>query len=501
MIRRGPGPWSAAVLAVALAGCVVGPKYHRPSAPLPTTFKEAAGWTPSHPVDAIDRGAWWSMFNDPELDALERRVAVSNQTVKQFEAIYRQAHQITAEARASYFPTVSALARVAQSTGGVGAAGGAGLTTPTVGGVTTPAIGGVTTPTTTGSASSTSTTTYEPLAEATWVPDLWGRIRRTVESNRELAQASAADVANARLAAQTLLAEDYFQLRVLDQEVRLFGDAIAGYQQLVKLTQDQFREGTQPESAVLAAQTQLYGAQAAQAALGVIRAQMEHAIAVLTGVPPADLAIAPTPFSSDVPTPPLTVPSVLLERRPDIAGAERRMAASNALVGVAVASYFPTVTLSGDYGSAASSLGQLFKASTTLWSYGADATEVLLDFGLRRAQVRAARAFYDQEVAVYRQTVLVAFQGVEDELAALRIIQEEQKALILSEQAARRTVKLDLDEFREGTVDYTTVIAAQAILLTASINVAVATGNRLTASVLLVENLGGGWTTADLPRG
>jgi NodT family efflux transporter outer membrane factor (OMF) lipoprotein len=494
MTRRGPGPWSAAVLAVALTGCVVGPKYHRPSAPISANFKEAAGWTPSHPVDAIDKGAWWSMFNDPELDGLERRVAVSNQTVKQFEAAYRQAHAITAEARAAYFPTVSALAHAAQSKSPVG-------TTSGVGSVTTGTVGGVTTPTTAGSSSSSATTTYEPLLEATWIPDLWGRIRRTVESNRELAQASAADIANARLAAQTLLAEDYIQLRVLDQEVRLFGDAIVGYQLLVKLTEDQVREGTQPQSAVLAAQTQLYGAQAAQAALGVIRAQMEHAIAVLVGVPPADLTIAPTPFSSDVPTPPLTVPSVLLERRPDIAAAERRMAASNALVGVAVASYFPTVTLSGDYGSAASSVGQLFKASTTLWSFGADAAEVLLDFGLRRAQVRAARAFYDQEVAVYRQTVLVAFEGVEDELAALRIIQEEQKALILSEQAARQTVKLDLDEFRQGTVDYTTVIAAQAILLTASINVAVATGNRLTASVLLVENLGGGWTSADLPRG
>lgn len=494
MTRRRPGPWSAAVLAVALGGCVVGPKYHRPAAPMSANFKEAAGWTPSHPVDAIDKGAWWSMFNDPELDALERRVAVSNQTVKQFEAAYRQAHAITAEARASYFPTVSALAHAAQSKGAAGTTSGAG-------GVTTPTVGGATTPTTTGSTSSRATTTYEPLLEATWVPDLWGRIRRTVESNRDLAQASAADIANARLAAQTFLAEDYFQLRVLDEEARLFGDAIVGYQRLVKLTRDQVREGAQPESAVLAAETQLYAAQASQAAVGVLRAQMEHAIAVLIGVAPADLTIAPTAFRRDVPTPPLTVPSILLERRPDIAAAERRMAASNALVGVAVVSYFPTVTLSGDYGSAASSLGQLFKASTTLWSFGADAAETLLDFGFRRAQVRAARAFYDQEVAVYRQTVLVAFQGVEDELAALRIIQQEQQALLLSEQAARQTVKLDLDEYREGTVDYTTVITAQAFLLTASINVAVATGNRLTASVLLVENLGGGWTTADLPRG
>jgi NodT family efflux transporter outer membrane factor (OMF) lipoprotein len=481
MTRRVPRPCRAALLAVALGGCAVGPNYHRPSAPVSAAFKEADGWTPSHPVDALDKGAWWSMFNDPELDALERRVAISNQTVKQFEAAYRQAHEIVAEARASYFPTVGALAHAGQSKGAV-----ANAATAATGGVTSGGTG--------------ATTSYEAALDATWVPDLWGRIRRTVESNKALAQASAADLANARLSAQAALAQDYFQLRVLDEETRLYSDTVAGYQRLVKLTQDQVREGTQPQSAVLTAETQLYGAQAAQTAVGVMRAQMEHAIAILVGVAPADLTVAPAPFRRDVPTPPLAVPSTLLERRPDIAAAERRMASGNALIGVAVASYFPNVTLSGDYGSAASSLGQLFKASSTLWSFGADATETLLDFGLRRAQVRAARAAYDQNVASYRQTVLTAFQGVEDELAALRIYQQEQATLLLTEQAAQQTVKLDLDEYREGTVDYTTVIAAQAALLATSLNVLIVIENRLNASVLLVENLGGGWTTADLPR-
>ncbi|HZZ31415.1 MAG TPA: efflux transporter outer membrane subunit [Phenylobacterium sp.] len=485
MTCRASRPWRAALLAVALGGCAVGPNYHRPSAPVSATFKEAAGWSPSHPVDTLDKGAWWSMFNDPQLDALERRVATSNQTVKQFEAAYRQAHEIVAEARASYFPTIGALAHADRSKG----TGGAPTATTT------------TTTTTPVPTSSRPTTTYEPVLEATWVPDLWGRVRRTVESDKALAQASAADLANAKLAAQAALAEDYFQLRVLDEQTRLFGETVAGYQQLVKLTQDQFREGTQPQSAVLTAQTQLYSAQAAQIAVGVMRAQMEHAIATLVGVAPADLTITPTPLNRDVPTPPLTVASTLLERRPDIAAAERRMASGNALIGVAVASYFPNVTLSGDYGSSASSLGRLFTASSTLWSFGADATETLLDFGLRKAQVRTARAVYDQDVASYRQAVLTAFQGVEDELAALRIFQQEETALLLTEQAAQQTVKLDLAEYREGTVDYTTVIAAQAILLTTSLNVLTVIENRLNASVLLVENLGGGWTTADLPRG
>ena len=489
MTRGGPWPWAAAVVAVALGGCAVGPNYSRPSAPAPPVFKEAAGWTPSHPVDALDKGAWWSMFDDPELDALEQRVAISNQTVKQFEAAYRQAHDIVAEARAAFFPTVSANAQAVRSKGPV-------ATSPTGGGATTGPAGVAA-----AGAATRPSTTFEATLEAAWVPDLWGKIRRTVESDTALAQASGADLANARLSAQASLAQDYFQLRVLDEQTRLYGDTVAGYQKLVKLTQDQVREGTQPQSAVLTAQTQLYGAQAALIAIGVMRAQMEHAIAILVGVAPADLTIAPAPFRRQVPTPPLAVPSTLLERRPDIAAAERRMASGNALIGVAVSSYFPDVTLSGDYGAATSSLGRLFTASSTLWSFGADAAETLLDFGARRAQVRAARAGYDEDVAVYRQTVLTAFQGVEDELAALRIYQQEQDVLLLTEQAAQQTVKLDLDEFREGTVDYTTVIAAQASLTSASLNVLTTVENRLNASVLLVEDLGGGWTTGDLPKG
>lgn len=478
MIRR---TWRTAAAAAALSGvlggCMSGPNYQRPEAPITPTFKEAAGWTPSHPVDALDKGAWWSMFNDPDLDALEQKVATSNQTVKQYEAAYRQAHEIVAEARATLFPTVSATGHAERSRGAA-----------------TTSSSGVTTAT-------SPTSSFEAALEASWAPDLWGKIRRTVESDKALAQASAADLANAKLAAQGALAQDYFQLRTLDEEKRLLSDTVAGYDRLVKLTQDQVREGTQPQSAILTAQTQLYGAQAQLIAVGVMRAQMEHAIAVLTGQPPAALTIAPKPYSRDVPTAPVTVPSTLLERRPDIAAAERRMASGNALIGVAVSAYYPDVTLTGDVGTAASSVGRLFSASTLLWSLGADATETLIDFGARKAQVRAARAVYDEDVAAYRQTVLTAFQGVEDELAALRIYQAQEAVLLQTEAAARQTVKIDLAEYREGSVDYTTVIAAEATQFSASQNVLTAIQNRTNASILLVENLGGGWSTTDLPKG
>lgn len=461
-----------AVTGSLLAGCTVGPDYHRPSTPMTPTFKEAAGWTPSHPVDALDKGDWWSMFNDPVLEGLEKRVAISNQTVKQYEAEYRQARALVAEARASFLPT---LGIAASATRAKGSSGGAG------------------TGSTTSGASSTSDA-FSTTLEASWAPDLWGKIRRTVQSNKALAQASAADLANARLSAQASLAQDYFDLRVLDEETRLYTDTLAAYQKFLKLTQDQVREGTQPQSAVLTAQTQLYSAQSSLIAVGVGRAKMEHAIAMLVGVGPADLTIARAGLSRDVPTPDATIPSTLLERRPDVAAAERRMASGNALIGVAVSAYFPDLTLSGDYGFASSNLSHLFSASNTLWSLGADVSETLLDSGLRRAQVSAAKAVYDEDVAVYRQTVLTALQGVEDELSSLRIYQQQQAVALQTEQIAQQTVKLDLDEYREGTIDYTTVITAQTTLMNASLGVLTVLENRFGASVLLVQNLGGGWS-------
>jgi NodT family efflux transporter outer membrane factor (OMF) lipoprotein len=478
---------SVAVAGALLTGCTVGPNYSRPTAPITPTFKEAAGWTPSHPVDAIDKGAWWSVFHDPVLDGLEQRIAISNQTVKQYEAAYREAHAVVAEARAAFLPTLSATASATRAKDSTGA--GAISTTS---GTSTNGAGA--------SASSSAYDSFGAAMEASWAPDLWGKIRRTVESDKALAQASAADLANARLAAQASLAEDYFDLRVLDEEARLYQTTVAAYQKFLKLTEDQVREGTQSRSAVLTAQTQLYQTQSSLIAVGVSRAQMEHAIAILVGVGPADLTIAPAKLSRDVPVPAADIPSTLLQRRPDVAAAERRMASGNALIGVAVSAYFPDLTLSGEYGVSGSNLGHLFSASNTLWSLGADASETLLDFGLRKAQVSAAKAVYDSDVAAYRQTVLTALQAVEDELASLRIYQQQQAVALKTEQSAREALMLDLDEYREGTIDYTTVITAQAALQTASLGVLTVLENRLVGSVLLIENLGGGWTSVDLPK-
>jgi len=492
-LRRLAG-WTALA---ALAGCTVGPDYHRPEAPVSPRFKEAAGWAPSQPADAIDRGAWWSMFHDAALDQLEQRVATSNQTVAEYEAAYRQAHQVVAEARSSLFPTVGVDADVTHSreSSGIGTTGATGAGTST-GGTTSGSTG----TTTTSTGGSSIRTSYVGELEASWVPDLWGKVRRTIESDKALAQASAADLANARLAAQGSLAEDYFALRVLDEQSRLYRDTVADYQKFLTLTTNQFKFGTQARSAVITAQTQLYGAQASLIDVGVRRSAMEHAIAVLVGVPPAALTIAPASFARDVPVAPVDVASSLLERRPDIAAAERRMASANAQIGVAVSAYYPSLTLSGDYGSGASSLGSLFTSAASLWSVGAELADTLIDFGARRAQVRASRAAYDESVATYRQTVLTAFQGVEDELSALHVYQQEQDVLLHTESSARQAVQLDTNQYREGTVDYTTVITAQATALAASQNVLTVLQERLQSSVLLVEDLGGGWSADQLPK-
>jgi len=467
-------------LSAALAGCMVGPTYQRPSAPVTPAFKEAAGWRPSDPADGIDRGAWWSMFDDPILDSLERRVATSNQTVKQYEAAYREAHAIVAAARASLLPTVGGTQNLQNShNGGASAATAAPASAASASATTSSAVG---------------------LLEASWVPDLWGKIRRTVESDESLAQASAAELANAKLSAQASLAEDYFLLRDLDEQAQLYRETISDYETYLQLTTFQFKEGTQPLSAVVSAQSQLYGAQALLISVGSTRAQMEHAIAVLTGAPPATLSIGLAPLSHDVPVAPAGVPSMLLQRRPDIAAAERQVSSANAQIGVAIAAYYPDLTLSAGYGASAGNLAGLFSAGTSLWSVGADLSATLLDFSQRRAQVAAARALYEEDVASYRQTVLTAFEGVEDELAALRVFQQQQEVLAQNEAAAREAVRLDLAEYREGVVDYTTVITAQAAALSASQNVFSVLAERYQASVLLVEDLGGGWTAGELPK-
>ncbi len=474
-----------------VAGCTVGPDYRRPSAVISTQFKEAEGWRPADPTDAIDKGAWWSIFHDPALDTLERRVAISNQTLKSYEAAYRQAHQIVKEARASFFPVLTANASI-QDQHSPG-----GSFTTTAGGATVVSSGGTNATNNLGS----STTTYSASVDASWAPDLWGRIRRTVESDVADAQASAADIANARLSAQSELAQDYFQVRVLDDQTALYRDTVAAYRKFLQLTTNQYKAGVAARADVISAQTQLLSAQAQLVDIGVARGQMEHAVAVLTGVAPADLTIPPAKLSRDIPVAPTGVASALLERRPDIAAAERRADAANATIGVEEAAFYPDVTLSGSYGGAQSGgVGRLFNLSNALWSVGSQAAETLVDFGARRASVRAARAAYDQEVAVYRQTVLTAFQNVEDELVALRVLEQEYAVRLQAEQAARQSQDLAVNQYRAGQVNYTTVITSQATALQASQSVLTVLQQRLQASVGLVEALGGGWDESELPR-
>jgi NodT family efflux transporter outer membrane factor (OMF) lipoprotein len=477
---------SSVALSAMMAACTVGPNYHRPTAPISTHFKEADGWRPSHPVDAIDKGAWWSVFNDPELDALERRVEISNQNIAQYVAAYREAHQITAEARASFFPTVSgSLGAEGEHAGGKG-----GSVTTSSGTVVSGGSGGST------------LATFSAGLSASWSPDLWGSIRRTVEGDVASAQASAAQIANARLSAQGELASDYYGLRINDAEQQLYRDTVAAYQKFLTLTQNQYASGTVARTNVVAAQTQLLGAQAQLVDLQTQRAQYEHAIAVLMGASPSEVTIAPVTQSKfDVPVPPVTLPSDLLERRPDIANAERLMAQANAQIGVKEAAFYPTVPLTASYNHSGASLGELFSASNEIWTAGASAAETLIDFGSRRAAVRAARAAYDESIAVYRQTVLTAFQGVEDNLAALRTLQQEAGVRQQAVDAANLAVQLDLNQYKAGTVDYTTVITAQATALTDGVAVLTVQQQQLQASVTLIQDLGGGWRQSDLPKG
>ncbi len=360
---------AAVMLVSSLGGCVVGPNYQRPTAPVSATFKEADGWKPSQPADGIDRGAWWSIYNDPVLDQLERKVAISNQNIAAAEAAYRQARALTAEARSEYFPVISGQATAERSKrGGVVSVSGDNLASP----------------------GSTTSNTFNGQLGATWAVDLWGRIRRTVEENREAAQSAAADIASARLSAQTELAVDYFSLRVNDAQKVLLDDTIKNYQRALDITQNQYDAGVAAKADVITAQTQVQNAQASAVDLGVQRAAYEHAIAMLIGAPPAELTIAFAPAPRDVPVAPLNVASTLLERRPDIAVAERSMASANAGIGVAVSAYYPDLTLSGAFGYSSSKLSNLFRASNQLWSFGPSLADNLIDFGARKAQVQQA---------------------------------------------------------------------------------------------------------------
>ncbi len=470
--RRSAG-FLAGAAAAMLAGCAVGPRYQRPEVAAPPAFKEAAGWKPAAPADAVLRGAWWEAYGDEVLTDLEARVATANPTLQQAQANYEQARQFARADRTALLPTVSAVGSTqrAKSPAGRAAAAPAGATT-----------------------------SYSASLQAAWEFDLWGRLRRTTEAAVATAQANAADVALVRLSLQTTLAEDYITLRSLDERRRLLEGAVEAYRRTLTISQNRYDAGVTARSDVVSAQTQLDNARAQLIDVGVQRAQLEHAIAVLTGRAPAEVTIAPQPaFALAMPAIPPQLPASLLERRPDVAEAERQVAAANARIGIQTAAWFPAISISASDGFQGSVLDQLLTAPNRFWSLGAQAAESLLDWGQRNADVRAARAAYDASVAGYRQTVLGALQEVEDNLASLHILEEEAQVEDAAVGEAAEAARIALNEYNAGTVDYTTVATAQVAELNSRISALTILRSRLTSSVGLISALGGGWTTADLP--
>ncbi|HVN00064.1 MAG TPA: efflux transporter outer membrane subunit [Caulobacteraceae bacterium] len=462
----------------ALSACEVGPNYHRPETPTPQAYKEIAGWTPANPSDAVDRADWWTLFNDPVLNDLEQKVATSNQSLAASEAAYRQARALVSEQRAAFWPTISAgaAANVAKSSG-------AGVVS-TGGGVIPSGRGAV--------------STYPLQLGGTWEPDLWGRVRRGVESAKANAEASAADVANTRLSAELELAADYISLRALDEQKRFDDDTVKAYEESLVITRNKYNAGVISLSDVDASETQLHNARAADIDLGNRRAQMEHAIAILTGQLPEALAIAPAPWTLKPVDIPPGVASTLLQRRPDVASAERKAASASAQIGVATAGYFPNVTLSGTGGTEATRIAQLFTPQSFFWNVGVSAAETIFNGGLTHAQVQSARATYDEAVANYRQTVLSAFGQVEDNLAAQRVLAAEQPDQQAAVDSADQNLRIVENQYRAGTVDYTTVVVARAQDVQAHNAELALEASRLTTTVDLVVALGGGWNATEL---
>lgn len=469
-----------------LTACAVGPDYERPSAPVPTTYKEAGqdgkviqaaltsvpradSWRPANPQEA-GLEPWWSVFDDPVLDGLMRQVEVSNQTLKASEAAYRQAQALVEESRSSFFPILS-ISGAGRRSGPVGS--------------------GRTSTTRTSSGGGGAQTLYDVGLDGSWAPDVWGRIRRTVESDEAAVQASAADLAAARLSAQAQLAAAYVQLRIADERKKLLEASIAAFRRSLEIAQNRYAAGTATLADVFTAQTQVRSTESQLIALGVQRAQLEHAIAVLIGRPPADVSLAPEPLRMAIPAIPPGIPSALLERRPDIAAAERQMAQTNALIGVAESAYYPDILINGSISNTASIIPKLFQAPTALWALGAQIAETLFDGGSRDAVVKLRRASFDQSVAQYRQTVLTAFREVEDQLAAQRVLAQQAAVQADAVRLAREAERLTLNQYRAGTLPYSSVLTAQTATLSDEENALAIQQSRLLAAVSLLQALGG----------
>jgi NodT family efflux transporter outer membrane factor (OMF) lipoprotein len=488
---RRPAPLLLALVpALALlSGCTpIGPNYkNAPPLPAPPAFKEPApanfkeaeaeGWKQSQPGDAYLKGKWWEVYNDPALNALEEQVSISNQNVLQSEALYRQAKATVQAARAGLYPTLTSTPAITVTSLGGNAAG---VNTGVSAGAVTRSL-------------------FDLPFTASWEPDIWGNIRRGITAAATTAQATEGDLENAKLLYQSELAQDYFSLRGSDAEAALLTRTNASYEEYLTLTRNRFNGGVASDLDVAQAEAQLYGTQAQLIDLGVQRAQYEHAIAIMTGKAPAELTI-PARAEVRLPPPvPVGVPSQLLERRPDVAAAERRVASANEQIGIAMAAFYPNLTLSGSLGLEANSLLKWFTWPARVWSVGPQLAETLFDAGRRKAVIAEERAAYDSTAAAYRQTVLTAMQQVEDNLAALRILEGEDVRLQDTIEAANRALTVSTAQYTAGTANYLTVITAQATLLTAQVNAVTLDTRRLTASVLLIQALGGGWNSSDLP--
>ena len=464
-----------ALAALQLTGCVVGPKYHQPAVQAPPAYKEVGDWKPAEPNDQNLGGNWWTVFQDPQLDSLELQVDVSNQNLKAAEAQFQQARAALRYNRADYYPTVTA-------------GPSATRTRVSANAPTSSLLRG---------------TTFNDFVfpfDVSYQADVWGRVRKTVESSREQAQASAADLATVNLSMHADLAVDYFQARSLDAQEQLLNTTVTQYEQALELNESRFQGGIASEVEVEQAKTILQTTRAQAIDVGVARAQFEHAVAILIGKPPAEFSLPPLPLTAPPPHIPVGVPSVLLERRPDIAAAERLVASANAQIGVAKSAYYPTISLGASGGFESSSITTLLNGPSGLWSLGLSAVGTVFDVGRRRALTDQARSAYDSQVANYRQTVLNGFQQVEDNLAAVRILENEAKVQDQAVGAAQRSLDLSITRYKGGVTSYLEVITAQNAALTDEVTAVNILGRRMANTVLLIQALGGGWDRSSLPE-
>jgi len=460
-----------------LSACTMGPNYVKPEVQAAVAFKEQQGWKLAAPQDTLPKGKWWELFGDSELNVLVAQVEVSNLNIKAVEAQYAQARALLQQARADYYPTV---------TGGLSFSRNKYATNNTNATNYDPTIN----------------STYRVNADASWEPDIWGRVKRSVEAGDTSLQASAADIEAAKLSAQAVLAQDYYMLRIADARKQLFDDTVAAYEKSLKLTQNQYAVGVVARADVVAAETQLKSAKAQAVDVGIQRAQMEHAIAVLIGKAPANFSIpvATTAFVTTLPAIPLGIPSALLERRPDVAAAERRAASANAKIGVTEAAYYPALTLSATLGFQSRSFSQWLDYPSRFWTLGSALAQTIFDGGLRKAKTAQAVAVYDETATNYRQSVLIAFQEVEDNLVALGILDEEAQLQADAVKSARESAQIATNQYKAGIVTYINVVNAQAIALNnerAALNVQ---SSQLSAVVLLIKSLGGGWDSSELSK-